>query len=251
TTHLVYNLDIKPMSKILVVDDDAVSRAIIKNCLESAAYDVLVAANGSEALTACIHFTPDLIILDLEMPVMDGMDLLDAMEKQGVHTHVIILTAHGSFDTAVEALRHRADDYILKPINPQLVLERVKALIGVQPPPVTKSPSRKQIDQVTYQLSDQVVLDVKKRVLSRGDKQINLTPSEMLLLHYLILHPEQVVSMTDLVKSVQGYELNDEEAGNIIRPVISRLRKKMKKLSLDHKWIICVRSAGYMLDMDK
>lgn len=239
------------MTKILVVDDDAVSRAIIKNCLESAAYDVLVASNGSEALTACIHFTPDLIILDLEMPVMDGMDLLDAMDKRGVHTHVIILTAHGSFDTAVEALRHRADDYILKPIQPQTLLERVDALINAQPAAITKSTNRKQVDQLFYQLADDVTLDVKKRILTRGDKHVNLTPSEMLLLHYLILHPEQVVSMTDLVKSVQGYELNDEEAGNIIRPVVSRLRKKMKKLSIDKKWIVCVRSAGYMLDTEK
>jgi DNA-binding response OmpR family regulator len=239
------------MTKILVVDDDAVSRGIIKNCLESAAYDVLVASNGSEALTACIHFTPDLIILDLEMPVMDGMDLLDAMDKRGVHTHVIILTAHGSFDTAVEALRHRADDYILKPVQPQMLLDRVKGLVGVQPATTSKSPSRKQVDQVIYNLSEGITLDVKKRILSKGNKQVNLTPSEMLLLHYLILHPEQVVSMTDLVKSVQGYELNDEEAGNIIRPVISRLRKKMKKLSIDRKWIVCVRSAGYMLDTER
>ncbi len=257
--------------RILIVDDEPATRHTLQELLQLEGYDVESVAGGREALQALQQGKYDVMILDLRMPDVDGEEVLRRLGPLGLDVGVIMLTGHGSLESAIEALRHQAYDYLLKPVQPQDLLKSVRrTLERVQ----TQRRNRRllgQLEQMLRQIQDEgfsggaysregevmpatlelpngVVVDLGRRKLRYGKVEVHLTPTEARLLHILLQHRDQVLSHQILVEFVHGYRVEPWEAPEILRPIVSRLRRKLEKVPRGRQWIVSVRGTGYMLD---
>lgn len=242
--------------KILVVDDEEIARLTLSQILRLEGFAVRSVEHGNAALDALKEHEYDLMILDLKMPGMGGMAVLRQATKDYPMVRVIVLTAYGSLDTAVEALRNHAHDYLLKPANPKQIIETVLRVLAEPPRPAAsleeelqeQLPIRGRIRFI--QLPSGAVLDWNRRLISWQDRMILLTPIELRIFEMLCQDPGKVVSHADLVFGVQGYELEREEAAKILRPVVSRLRQKLSMIPGARDWIQTTRGAGYLIEED-
>jgi DNA-binding response OmpR family regulator len=256
-------------AKILLVDDEASIRHSLGEILHLEGYDVVPAESGEAALEAIQSSPFDLVLLDLKMPGMDGLDVLRHIHKHAPDTKVILLTAHGSLESAVEALRQGAHDYILKPANSRSILNSVESALvrraeiqhkrllidqleaSIQRLRDVEGGENKAIvEQQTVALSNGVLLDMMKREIWRGNQKVNLTPTEGRLMKVLIENRGRVLSHQELVFLVQGYDSSELDAPEILRPIISRLRRKLAILPGGAKWIVNVRSTGYVFEIE-
>jgi len=256
-------------TRIMVVDDETTARVSLAEILRLEGYEVATAASGEEALSLLNKSGPfDLMVLDIKMPGMDGLEVTEMVQQECPGTTIILLTAFGTLETAIEAIRHGASDYLLKPSSVPEILESVRKglakrqqeqqrhqlvsqlqrtlseLVTVEGKEVIEEVSAAQPDRF-IQIRE-VVVDRQKHVATLKGKPLDLTPTEFKILVCLMETPGQVWSPQELVRRAQGYETDAWGARAIVRVHIRRLRKKMEKNPSKPKYILNMRGVGYM-----
>lgn len=235
------------MARVLIVDDEEIARLSLADILRLEGYEISTASGGREAVEMVRKESFDVMILDLKMPGMGGIEVLERIEDKLGTLKVIVLTAHGSMDSAISALRYRVYDYLLKPVMPDHVIDCIEgALVTKDAVVPEEDPDR---PRRYYKLTRQVTLDANKRMVTWGDEAISLTPTEARLMVLLTESAGEMLTHTDLVQQCQGYNVSNEEAAKILRPVVSRLRQKMVVLPGWTEWIQNIRGAGYVLEL--
>lgn len=204
------------MGKVLVVDDDENIADIIKMYLESSGYAVKLCFDGKEALTAFTEFKPDLALLDVMLPHMDGIDILKWIRKDN-STPVIMLTAKGETFDKVLALELGADDYMVKPFEPKELIARVKAVLR-----------RYNVDsQAKETLNfDKLVIDMNSYSVIYKDEEIKMPPKEFELLYYLANNKNRVFTREQLLCEVWGYDYPGDS--RTVDVHVKRLREKLQ-----------------------
>ena len=233
-------------SNILVVDDEPVARQSLSDILRLEGYHVTAVANGESAVDHMRKYTVDLIVLDLKMPGMNWMDVVQVVNQIAPDTEIILLTAFGSMETAVEALRQRVHDYLFKPASPNQILESVRRGIERREAKLKEHIQEEEIQIYTTQ--DGTEIDLMRRTVSRKSVTESLTPAEGHLLKVFLANTGKVFSHRELVLLVQGYDVSQREAQEILRPLVSRLRHKLEAFPALYERIISVRGTGYVYE---
>jgi DNA-binding response OmpR family regulator len=255
---------------ILVVDDEATMRRSLADILRLEGYRVQTAASGEEAILRIKEEIYDLILLDLKMPGIGGIEVLQFTAEYSPDSQVILLTAHGSLESAIEALRLGAQDYLLKPSSPETILASVaKALnLRIEHLQYQELLSRLESSVQTLQENKEtnqtispplgealfgngIRVDFDQQLIWNDHTQISLTSTESKLLKVLLENRGFIYSHKELVARVQGYDTTDQEAPAILRPLISRLRHKLSVFPGSHTWIVNVRGRGYGFEPGK
>ncbi|UCG84593.1 MAG: response regulator transcription factor, partial [Dehalococcoidia bacterium] len=200
--------------RILVVDDDPEIVSFVKRGLIYDGYDVDTAGDGSEALAKALEVEPDLVILDIMMPGIDGIEVSRRLRQAG-DVPILMLTAKGTVADKVAGLDSGADDYLVKPFSFDELLARVRALLR------RRQPREGEI----LRFSD-LSLNTATREVSRGNKKIDLTVQEFDLLEYFMRHPRQVLGRDRIYEKVWGYDFGGES--NVIEVYVSYLRSKLE-----------------------
>jgi DNA-binding response OmpR family regulator len=240
-------------SNILVVDDEPVARQSLTDILKLEGYTVSSAPNGQAAVEFIRTHSVDLLIVDLKMPGMDGLDVVQVVNQISPDTEVILLTAYGSTETAIQALRLRIHDYLLKPASPVQILASVKKGLSRR---TAKSrtnhvvPMDAENAQEVFNLKDGTVVDLARRQIKHKNKVEHLTPAEGRLLRVLMENEGKVFSHRELVLLVQGYDTTQREAPEILRPLVSRLRHKLENFPSLSSQVVSVRGTGYLYEGD-
>lgn len=237
-------------SNILVVDDEPVARQSLSDILKLEGFVVSSVPNGQAAVEHIRTHAIDLMIVDLKMPGMDGLEVIQVVNQTSPETEIILLTAHGSIETAIQALRLRIHDYLLKPASPVQILASVKKGLGrrtrsrVNNAAVTGSESTQEV----YTLKDGTMVDLSRRQIKFKNKIEHLTPAEGRLLRILMENEGKVFSHRELVLLVQGYDTSQREAPEILRPLVSRLRHKLEAFPSLSEKVVSVRGTGYLYE---
>ena len=219
--------------KILVVEDDQTVGQYVRRGLEEHQYQADLVTDGLEGLRAASGGLYDLVILDLRLPGMTGLEVVRNLRDRGSTTPILILTAQDSVDFKVQALRAGADDYVTKPFAFEELLARVEAL-GRRP---------KQVAPPVLRVGD-LELDSSTREVRRAGQPIDLTPKEYAVLEYLMRHAGRVMSRTLITEYAWDYHF--DPGTNIVDVVINRLRKKIDAAQ-GQKLIHTVRGVGYVV----
>ena len=221
--------------RILVVDDEERMVRFIRMNLEHDGFQVSEAFNGKQAIQKMRDVTPDIILLDVMMPDLDGFEVLETV-REFSNVPVIMLTAKGEEDDRVRGLAHGADDYITKPFSPRELVSRIKAVLrrteGV-------SGSMHGLLEIDKRLK----IDFDRREIWLEGKLVKLRPTEYRLLFHLVQNAGWVVSHDQLLQKVWGYEYRDEP--HYVRLYINYLRQKLEKEPADPKYILTERGVGY------
>jgi DNA-binding response OmpR family regulator len=237
-------------SNILVVDDEPVARQSLTDILKLEGYNVSSAPNGQAAVEYVRTHPIDLMIVDLRMPGMDGLEVVQVINQISPETEVILLTAFGSTETAIQALRLRIHDYLLKPASPAQVLASVKKGLARRSKRsrVSNLAASTDVDEPIEVLSlkDGTTVDLSRRQIKHKNKVEHLTPAEGRLLRILIENEGKVFSHRELVLLVQGYDTSQREAPEILRPLVSRLRHKLDQFPSLSEQVVSVRGTGYL-----
>ena len=253
-----------PPSRILVVDDEAVMRATLEEILGGAGFAVATAASGQAALGELEHKSVDLMLLDLRMDGLDGLQVIEAARQIAPDTVIVMLTAHGTMESAITAMRRGAFDYLLKPCQVPEILDAVqrglahraqtmrqrdlvnlmqRAINELQVPGAAPTESA---SPTRFIQSRGISLDLQRHVATARSQLLDLTLTEFKLLAHLMQRPDQVVSPRELVSAVQGYEADEYEARAIIRVHIRRLRQKLEPDPDNPEYVLNVRGVGYL-----
>lgn len=255
--------------RILVVDDEANIRLTLSALLRRVGYDVVSADGGEEAVVCLERQQFDLMLVDLKMPGMDGMQVVAAARQRQPDIAIIVLTGHGSLDTAIESIHQNVFDYLLKTTEPSQVVERIRAALlarsqdlrqrnllsvvtsavmelrggqaGPNGEPNSGGPTERTITIGALQL------DTWRQVASLGGRALALTPTEFRVLLCMAEHAGTMVSYAQLVRCAQGYEASELEAGELIKPHIHHLRQKLEPDPSAPRYILNVRGKGYLL----
>jgi two-component system, OmpR family, response regulator len=219
--------------KILVVEDDRTVGQYVKRGLEEQRYHADLVADGMEGLRLASGGRYDLIVLDLRLPEMNGLEVLRTLRDRGNTTPILVLTAQDAVDFKVQALRSGADDYVTKPFSFEELLARVEAL-GRRP---------KEIRAQVLRVGD-LELDMATREVTRAGERIELTPKEYTVLEYLMRHAGRVMSRTLITEYAWDYHF--DPGTNIVDVVINRLRKKVDS-GQAQKLVHTVRGVGYVV----
>ena len=242
-------------SNILVVDDEPVARQSLTEILRLEGYAVNSVPNGQAAVEYVRTHPIELIIVDLRMPGMDGLEVIQVVNQISPETEVILLTAFGTTETAIQALRLRVHDYLLKPAPPAQVVNSVKkGLVRREARLKARGgTATMEVDDGVLEitLKDGTHIDLSRRQVRKKDKVIHLTPAEGRLLRVLIENPGRVYSHRELVLLVQGYDTSQREAPEILRPLVSRLRHKLEAFPSLSDRVVSVRGTGYLYEGDK
>jgi len=240
---------------VLVVDDEPVARQSLSDILRLEGYSVSSAPNGQSAVEFVRTHPVDLMIVDLRMPGMDGLEVIQVINQVSPETEVILLTAHGSIETAVQALRLRIHDYLLKPALPPQILASVKKGLARRSARVKVRNEAEELDSEAtvkeYKFKDGIVVDLSRRIVRLKNREVHLTPAEGRLLRILLENPGRVYSHRELVLLVQGYDTSQQEAPEVLRPLVSRLRHKLSVFPALMNRISSVRGTGYVYEDEK
>jgi DNA-binding response OmpR family regulator len=243
-------------SNILVVDDEPVARQSLTDILRLEGFSVSSVPNGQAAVEYVRANPVELIVVDLRMPGMDGLEVIQVVNQISPETEVILLTAFGTTETAIQALRLRVHDYLLKPAPPAQVVNSVKkGLVRREARLKARGGGISSLDVdegiSEFSLKDGTHIDLSRRQIRKRDQMTHLTPAEGRLLKVLIENPGRVYSHRELVLLVQGYDTSQREAPEILRPLVSRLRHKLEPFSALSDRIISVRGTGYLYESDQ
>jgi DNA-binding response OmpR family regulator len=241
-------------SNILVVDDEPVARQSLSEILRLEGYSVNSVPNGQAAVEYVRTHPIELLIVDLRMPGMDGLEVIQVVNQISPETEVILLTAFGTTESAIQALRLRVHDYLLKPAPPSQVVNSVKkGLVRREARLKARGgTSTLEVDEgvLDFSLKDGTHIDLSRRQVRKKDQIIHLTPAEGRLLRVLIENPGRVYSHRELVLLVQGYDTSQREAPEILRPLVSRLRHKLEPFPSLSDRVVSVRGTGYLYEGD-
>jgi two-component system, OmpR family, response regulator MprA len=219
---------------VLVVDDEPAVRDALDRALRAEGYRVSTAADGRAALDRIAEDHPDLVVLDVLMPVMDGLEACRALRAAGDRTPVLVLTARDSVADRVEGLDAGADDYLVKPFALDELLARIRALLRRSSPSADERPQR---------FAD-LELDPVTRDVRRGDRTIELTRTEFLLLELFLLNPKRVLTREVIFDRVWGYDFGP--SSNALEVYVGYLRRKTEAGG-EPRLIQTVRGVGYVL----
>jgi DNA-binding response OmpR family regulator len=223
---------------ILIVEDEyAVARGI-QYALEQEGYDVTVARKGSEGLDFATRQAPDLVILDVRLPDMDGFEVLRRLRGAGNKAPVMFLTARDEEMDKVVGLELGADDYLGKPFGLRELMSRIKALLRRAYGDLADAAGGRLIRH------RDLVIDLERRRVQRGARRISLTATEFEILRHLASRPGRVFSRRELLELVRDYEALDQDE-KTINVHISHLREKVEDDPSDPAFILTVRGAGY------
>jgi len=220
--------------RVLIVEDEPKIAAYVKRGLEEEGYAVDAVSNGRDALDWALAAPYDLIVLDLMIPVVDGLSVCRQLRQRGDKTPILILTARDALDDRVTGLDAGADDYLVKPFAMKELLARLRAL-GRRAADVPKTP--------VLQVGD-LALDTRKRIAQRSGKTIDLTAKEYAVLECLMRDPERVLTRTQIADHVWNYDVYNQS--NVVDVYIRNLRRKIDD-PFEQKLIHTVRGAGYRL----
>jgi len=265
-------------ARILIVDDEESIRFSLEDLLARDGYDILAVESGERALASIANQQFDLALLDLKLGGIGGMEVLAAFREQAIDTAVIVLTAHGSLETAINALRHGAHDYLLKPCDVVTLRESVRAALkkrecerrqrallhqveesltasleGIRAAAVSglsreEPPAPRAAPNAPASLEwGGLRVDLAQRMVTLAGHVLELTRTEFDLLAHLVRRAPNVVSAQELVMEVQGYECEGFEAGEIVRHLVHRLRQKARTGAGHSDLIRTVRGVGYAI----
>jgi len=219
--------------RLLVVEDEKKVASFIKRGLEEEGYAVDVASDGEKGLEMALDRVHDLIILDISLPQIDGLQVLKKIRQQRVSIPVLLLTVRATIEDKVLGLDAGADDYLTKPFAFQELVARVRALMR----------RRAEAEPALLRIAD-LSLDPARRVVSRGGEKIELTAKEFALLEYFMRNPGRVLTRTQMIEHVWNYDF--DTMTNIIDVYVNYLRKKVDS-GHEPKLIHTVRGVGYVL----
>ena len=272
-------------ANILVVDDEIAIRFSIEEALTRDGYEVTTAESGEAALAKLANQNFDLALIDLRLPGIGGMGVLTEIRKKSPETLVIVLTAHASLETAVEALRQGAHDYLFKPCKTVELRESIRRGLTNRQKNLRQRNLLQQLEQhlstsledirativddqgnpqevvaeelVKAELTEEpqgrflqrgpLIVDFLRHVITFDDQLLELSPTEFNLLAYLISEAPRVIPPQELVREVQGYESEQWEASETVRYHIYRIRQKIKAVNKKTNIIHTVRGIGYTI----
>jgi len=219
-------------ARVLVVEDDDEIALVVQRALRMEGYDVRVAADGEAALDEAARFHPDLVVLDLGLPKLDGMEVAKRL-RGADDVPILMLTARDALESRVEGLDAGADDYLVKPFERQELLARLRALLRRRPPRGSRS----------YVVAD-LTLNPDTHEVRRAERQVELTQREFELLEYLMRNERIVVPRQRLLEEVWGYD--PFATTNTIEVFVSNLRRKLESGG-EARLLHTIRGAGYVL----
>ncbi|OGO51565.1 MAG: DNA-binding response regulator [Chloroflexi bacterium RBG_16_68_14] len=218
---------------ILVVDDDPAVTSLLRRGFAYEGYEVSTADSGPEALRLARERPPALVVLDVMMPEMDGLEVCRRLREADPSLPILLLTARDAPADQIAGLDTGADDYVTKPFSFEVLSARVRALLR-----------RREGQQPEVLVYEDLRLDTGARIAFRGDRQINLTTTEYELLHLLMSHPRQVLTKDQIMERVWGYDFGGN--ANIVEVYVGALRRKLEEQG-EPRLIQTVRGAGYAL----
>jgi len=260
-------METETSARILVVDDEAVARVSLAEVLRLEGYEVRTAASGEEALHLMEDQPFDLMVVDLKMPGMDGIQLTEVVQSRAPDTVIILLTAFATLETAIEAVRRGAHDYLLKPCPVQQILESVRKGLDKSRRERRRRELVAQLERAVSELVEtergviasaaspharallrvqDVELDRDRHTVTVGGRPIDLTPTEFRLLACLMENAGQVCTPQELVRRAQGYETDPWGARAIVRVHVRRLRQKLEPDPSRPRYVVNVRGVGYL-----
>ncbi|HVX53587.1 response regulator transcription factor [Nocardioides sp.] len=223
-------------SRVLVVDDDKAVRESLRRSLEFNGYDVVMAADGAEALAGIASAAPDIVVMDVMMPRLDGIEATKALRKAGNDLPILVLTARDAVGDRVDGLDAGADDYLTKPFALQELLARLRALLR------RAVPADGAADEVLT-FSD-LTMNTASREVTRGSRQIELTRTEFALLEMFLRRPRRVLERSFILEEVWGYDF--PTTANSLEVYVGYLRRKTEAEN-EPRLIHTVRGVGYVL----
>lgn len=223
------------MSTVLIAEDDEGVRTALSRALKFEGYDVVLAFDGAEALEAVQTGEPDVIILDVMMPHVDGLSACRRMRSKGIETPILMLTARQDVSDRVAGLDAGADDYLPKPYALEELLARLRALLR------RTEPVEGESHELTY---DDLTMNLATRVVTRGDRELDLTKTEFDLLELLLSNSGIVLTRDVIYDRIWGYDF--ETSSNSLDVYIGYLRRKTEENDAE-RLIHTVRSVGYVL----
>ena len=221
------------MKHILVVDDEPQIAGIARDYLERAGYRVTVAGDGADAITKARSHRPDLIVLDLALPRMDGLDVTRSIRKDS-NVPIIMLTARVDEADKLVGLELGADDYITKPFSPRELVARVRALFRR----IDEPPQRGDIIR-----AGDVTIDKRRLAVTVGVREVALTPTEFELLATLARHPGRVFTRAQLLDAIRGTEV--ESYDRAIDAHVKNVRRKLEADPQHPRYLLTVHGVGY------
>ena len=254
-------------SRILVVDDEVKIRFLLERVLSQEGYEIDTAADGAEAMRLLSQQGYDLLLLDLYMEPIHGLEVLNFAREQDPNLAIIILTAYSSVESAVEALRQDAFDYLFKPASPETIRQRVKEGLEHRAQLLRHHQLVSQIDDLHQTFKDIVIetehqrtstgqqrfvragdltIDRQHHLVTLSNNLLTLTTAEYDLLVCLVKASPELLSPRQLVNQALGYDCNNAEARDIIKWHIHHLRKKIEPDPTNPRYIKTVRHKGYM-----
>lgn len=219
---------------VLVVDDDDAIRDMVGTALRYSGFEVTVAADGRAALDALVQWSPDIVVLDVLMPGLDGFEVCRRLRAHGTTTPIIFLTARAASRDVLEGFAHGGDDYVTKPFVLDELVARIHAVLHR---------SGRVSDDRTLRCAD-VELDEERHEVRRSGRRIDLTPTEFNLLRYLLANAGRVLSKQQILDRVWRYDFDGD--GHVVETYVSTLRRRLDVdggLSLIHT----IRGVGYTL----
>jgi len=262
---------------ILIIDDENSLRQTMARILQRAGYEVTAAANGKEGLALVSEHPFDLLYLDIRMPDMSGLELLKIIHTKLPDLPIILFTAQPDLNSAVEALRRGATDYLLKPLKPQTVIDRTQAILADKQKERRKREIQRHIEALQAELNEiespgkdkavsgpqplsalddrflkrgGLVLDLHIRRVTMNERVVNLLPTSFDYLLVLARHTPNVVDYQTLVSEAQGYESDSREAQELTKWHIHHIRQAIEPDSRNPIHVINVRGTGYRLVLD-
>jgi len=221
-------------ARLLVVEDDPNILELLSASLRFAGFDVSTAMTGSDAVTAARAGRPDLVVLDVMLPDLDGFEVIRRLRDGGVRTPVVFLTARDGTDDKIRGLTLGGDDYVTKPFSLEELTARIRAVLRRTNDP-TEAPPR-----LTFA---DLELDEETHEVWRGGTRVSLSPTEFKLLRYLMLNAGRVLSKSQILDHVWNYDFRGDD--NIVESYISYLRRKVDRT--EPRLIHTLRGVGYVL----
>ena len=225
-----------PKPRVLVVDDDKAVRESLRRSLEFNGYDVSMACDGAEALAGIAVAAPDIVVMDVMMPRLDGIEATKALRKAGNDVPIIVLTARDAVGDRVEGLDAGADDYLTKPFALQELLARLRALLRRVVAP-------EDAPDETLTFAD-LSMDIATREVRRGDRLVELTRTEFTLLEMFLRRPRRVLERSFILEEVWGYDF--PTTANSLEVYVGYVRRKTEAEG-ESRLIHTVRGVGYVL----
>jgi len=225
--------------RILIADDNQQIRMLVSATLRAGGYELMEACDGAEALDMAVAEKPDLILLDVMMPKLDGFQVCAELRRLAITAPVLLLTAKGQIEDRVTGLDAGADDYLVKPFSTEELLARVRALL--------RRAERKTGFAVKLNLGD-VEIDLARQTATRGKKEIHLTAKEFAMLRLLAEAEGEPVSRERFLDVVWGY--TTFPTTRTVDNHIASLRAKLEKNPVDPRWLKTMHGVGYKLELE-